>query len=96
MRRLFPRIPGSPQAPAIVETPAHNTPTLFLQVGSSVRGGEWECQSQICHASFGIQCKDTNKFDKLFIKGRKITFICMRKGANLTASPLHKVKYMSA
>ena len=60
MRRPFPRIPGSPQAPAIVETPAHNTPTLFLQDGSSVRGGEWECQSQICHASNEARCKDTN------------------------------------
>ena len=29
MRRTFPRTSGSPQAPAIVETPAHYAPTLF-------------------------------------------------------------------
>ena len=65
MRRTSPRIPSSPQAPAIVETPAHKTPTLFLQVGSSVRGGEWECQSQIFHASNETRCKGTNKIPYL-------------------------------
>ena len=34
MRRPFLRTSGSPQAPAIVETPAQYAPTLFLQVGS--------------------------------------------------------------
>ena len=48
MRRTFPRIPGSPQAPAIVETPTHNAPTLFCRLAPFVRGGEWECQSLIC------------------------------------------------
>ena len=51
MRRTFLRIPGSPQAIATVETPAHYTPTLLLQFGSFVRGGEWECQSLLCLVS---------------------------------------------
>lgn len=32
MRRPFPRTSGSPQAPAIVETPAHYAPTLFCRL----------------------------------------------------------------
>ena len=32
MRRTFPRTSGSPQAPAIVETPAHYAPTLFCRL----------------------------------------------------------------
>ena len=32
MRRSFLRTSGSPQAPAIVETPAHYAPTLFCRL----------------------------------------------------------------
>ena len=32
MRRPFLRTSGSPQAPAIVETPAHYAPTLFCRL----------------------------------------------------------------
>lgn len=32
MRRQFLRTSGSPQAPAIVETPAHYAPTLFCRL----------------------------------------------------------------
>lgn len=32
MRRPFPRTSGSPQATAIVETPAHYAPTLFCSL----------------------------------------------------------------
>ena len=32
MRRPFLRIPGSPQAIATVETPAHYAPTLFVAI----------------------------------------------------------------
>ena len=32
MRRPFPRTSGSPQAPAIVETPAHYAPTPFCRL----------------------------------------------------------------
>ena len=58
MRRPFLRIPGSPQAPAIVETPAHYAPTLFLQVGSFVRGGDWECRAYYVFCS-EERCKYT-------------------------------------
>ena len=46
MRRTFPRIPGSPQAIATVETPAHYMRRRsLLQFGSFVRGGERECRA---------------------------------------------------
>ena len=45
MCRPFPRTSGSPQAPAIVETPAHYAPTLFCRLGSLVRGGDWKCRA---------------------------------------------------
>ena len=42
----------------------------FLQVGSFVRGGEWECQSlnKFC-ASYETRCKSTKKT----FKGQKYT-----------------------
>ena len=45
MRRPFLRIPGSPQATPVVETPAYYAPTLFLKSALLFRGGDWECQS---------------------------------------------------
>ena len=45
MRRPFPRIPSSPQATPVVETPAHYAPTLFLELALLFGGGDWECQS---------------------------------------------------
>ena len=44
MRRTFPRTSDSPQAPAIVETPAHYTPTLFCRLAllSEVMNGSVE------------------------------------------------------
>ena len=48
MRRTFLRTSGSPQAPAIVETPAHYAPTLFCRLARLFGGGDWECQSLIC------------------------------------------------
>ena len=48
MRRPFLRIPGSPQATPVVETPAHYAPTLFLELARLFGGGDWECQSLLC------------------------------------------------
>ena len=48
MRRPFLRIPGSPQATPVVETPAQYAPTLFLELARLFGGGDWECQSLIC------------------------------------------------
>jgi len=59
MRRTFLRIPSSPQATPFVETPAHYTPTLFMEFGSYIQGGEWECQSPIC-LLIKSRGKDTN------------------------------------
>ena len=48
MRRPFLRIPGSPQATPVVETPAQYAPTLFLELARLFEGGDWECQSLLC------------------------------------------------
>ena len=48
MRRPFLRIPGSPQATPVVETPAQYAPTLFLELARLFGGGDWECQSLLC------------------------------------------------
>ena len=74
MRRTFPRTSGSPQAPAIVETPAHYAPTLFLQVSSFVRGGDWKCRAYYVLALFAeCWCKITHISSILVPQTTKIT-----------------------
>ena len=61
MRRPFLRTSGSPQAPAIVETPAHYVPTLFCRLAllSEVVIGSVE-PTMSCE-SFETRCKITQK-----------------------------------
>lgn len=67
MRRTFPRIPSSPQATTTAETPAHYAPTPFVVVGSSFRGGDWECQSLICPILFRVQVQRYTKNVTLYM-----------------------------
>ena len=60
MRRPFLRIPGSPQATPVVETPAQYAPTLFLELARLFGGGDWECQSLICLFVPKNGCKGTH------------------------------------
>ena len=73
MRRPFLRIPGSPQATPVVETPAQYAPTLFLELARLFGGGDWECQSLICLFVPKNGCKITQNSSITMPRNVKIT-----------------------
>lgn len=73
MRRPFPRTSGSPQAPAIVETPAHYAPTLFCRLTplSEVVIGSVEPTMSL-HSLRNASTKIVKKIEKAAIFVQKI------------------------
>jgi len=75
MRRSFQRTSGSPQAIATTETPAHYTPTLLLQFGSFVRGGDWKCRAYYVFCSEEQLQRYKNLFDYFIFYSKKLDVI---------------------
>ena len=61
MRRPFLRTSGSPQAPAIVETPAHYALTLFCRLAPLSEVVIGSVEPTMSCASFETRCKYTKK-----------------------------------
>ena len=61
MRRPFLRTSGSPQAPAIVETPAHYALTLFCRLAPLSEVVIGSVEPIMSCASFETRCKYTKK-----------------------------------
>jgi hypothetical protein len=73
MRRPFLRTSGSPQAPAIVETPAHHAPTLFCRLAplSEVVIGSVEPTMSWKTYKYEIRVQNYGNFWKKMLKRKK-------------------------